>query len=562
MRFRYSLMLSLVGLALASPSRAQWNSGGVAFPITPLDDQTALLPDGQGGALLFFLLPSGTRVPRAQHMLSSGTPDPLDGPNGRIVAPVPYGIGKASTISDGVDGMLVLFQRCAVPQAHTMCWEAGENRLARWSLSGPAPGWPDSGVVIGPSWTYGPYIPAMVSGGDGGAVVLLGTALKRWTGACTTPWTPDAGQPGVRVSTGTQTKYETKIAPDGSGGAWAVWSEVVPFNPSLRRIYLNHVNDAGQRVLGGLGMVLAEAADLRASGIGSDGAGGVYVTWSLRVETFPNPIDSVFVQHVDSGGAPWWDLFGAPAGHTSAGTDLFLQAAGEDAVTLRVLDAANQTLLQKMSGGGPGWPDSPAGLEVGDAGVGGSSAVWQPGEDGSLFLTWADSRAGSLDTWVTRIDVAGQPAPGWTLDGTALANGPGPEYAGPIVPGAGPSEAIVGWWRPSPVYLSLYDLVVHKVTTGGVLAVPAPRPALALGSPWPNPARNGWTVSFRLPGPGEAELELFDVAGRRLSSTHMRVEDAGPRQVRLDATGLAPGVYRVRLRTASGERTRAVVLTP
>ena len=559
MRRTVSLLLALLSFAFAPSANAQWKSGGVAFPITPLDDQTALLPDGQGGAFLFFLLPSGGRVPRAQHVLSNGTIDPLDGSSGRVVAPVPFGIGRATAISDGVNGMLVAFQRCAPPQAHTLCWEAGQTRLTRWGPGGTSPGWPDSGVVI-ELQSSGPDVPHLVSGGDGGAIVLLGSALARWTGACTTPWTPEPGQPGVRVSTGTQQKIETQIAPDGSGGAWAVWAEVVAFNPSLRRIYLNHVGAAGQRQLGNLGMVLAEGPDLRASGIAPDGAGGVYVAWSLRVQYSGGPVDSVFVQHVDANGAPWWDAAGAPAGHTWAGADLLLQASGDDAVALPVQDASGQTLLQKLSGGGPGWPGSSVGLQFGAVGASGQS--WQPGADGSLFVAWSDSRSGSLDPWATLIDTDGLAAPGWTLGGTALANEPDPEYGGLIVPGATPGEAIVGWWQPSPAFISLYDLVVQKVTTGGVLAVAAPRPALALGSPWPNPARNGWTVSFRLPEPDEAELELFDVAGRRVSSTRVRVEDTGPRQVRLDATGFAPGVYRVRLRARSGERSRAVVLTP
>jgi hypothetical protein len=562
MRFRSSLFLPLIALAFASPAHAQWKAGGVAFPITPFDDQTALLPDGQGGAFMFFLLPGGVRTPRAQHMLSTGTPDPLDGPTGRVVALLPYGMGRASAISDGADGMLVLLQRCAAPQAHTQCWETGETRLVRWRSGTPALGWPDSGVALGPSWTTGPDVPAIVGGGDGGAVVLRGDALTRWTGACTTPWTPDAGQLGVRVSTGTQPKIEMKIAPDGTGGAWAVWAQDVPFYPLYRRIYLNHVNSAGQRRLGSLGMVLTEQTDMRASGIGPDGFGGVFVAWSLRMSDGANLVDSVFVQHVDADGAPWWDPDGVPAGHTWADGDVSLQACGEDAVTLGVQDAGGHGLVQKIASAAPGWPGSPAGLAVGIPGLAISGPGWQARPDGSLFVGWSDSRSGSHDPRVTLVEASGLAAPGWTLDGTVLANRTDNEYFAGVVPGADPDEAIVLWGRPSPVYIGLLDWVVQKVTTGGVLAVPPPPPALALGSPWPNPARDGWYVSFRLPGPDDAVLELFDVAGRRLRRAAIRVEDAGPRQVRLDATGLAPGVYRVRLRAAAGERTRAVVLSP
>lgn len=77
----------------------------------------------------------------------------------------------------------------------------------------------------------------------------------------------------------------------------------------------------------------------------------------------------------------------------------------------------------------------------------------------------------------------------------------------------------------------------------------------------PNPAHGAALVAFELPEAGVAQLEVFDVAGRRVRETRVRLE-AGPQSLALDAgRPLSPGVYRVRLRADGREaRTTAVVI--
>ncbi len=84
-----------------------------------------------------------------------------------------------------------------------------------------------------------------------------------------------------------------------------------------------------------------------------------------------------------------------------------------------------------------------------------------------------------------------------------------------------------------------------------------PPPAFALSSAWPNPAREGWSVSFTLPSPGTARLELFDLAGRRVHDREVAGLRAGPGQAEV-APGLRPrpGLYFVRM-SFGGERRTA-----
>ncbi len=64
----------------------------------------------------------------------------------------------------------------------------------------------------------------------------------------------------------------------------------------------------------------------------------------------------------------------------------------------------------------------------------------------------------------------------------------------------------------------------------------------------PNPTSGPLTVGFTLPSAGRAELDLLDIAGRRVRSLALSAPVLGRQQVTLDSgTSLAPGLYFVRL---------------
>lgn len=79
-----------------------------------------------------------------------------------------------------------------------------------------------------------------------------------------------------------------------------------------------------------------------------------------------------------------------------------------------------------------------------------------------------------------------------------------------------------------------------------------PARRLAIDRCWPNPVRGGRAlVGFVLPSDTPADLEVFDLAGRRAARCD-GLHGAGPHQIELGARdALAPGIYVVRL-TQSG----------
>ena len=84
--------------------------------------------------------------------------------------------------------------------------------------------------------------------------------------------------------------------------------------------------------------------------------------------------------------------------------------------------------------------------------------------------------------------------------------------------------------------------------------------SFALEGVRPNPARGGHlAVTFTLPTPAPARLELVDVGGRRVVSRAVGSMGAGRHAVEL-ATGLRPGVYLVRLTQGAAVRVVRVAV--
>jgi hypothetical protein len=76
----------------------------------------------------------------------------------------------------------------------------------------------------------------------------------------------------------------------------------------------------------------------------------------------------------------------------------------------------------------------------------------------------------------------------------------------------------------------------------------------------PNPIAGAATLRYRIPRPGRIELEVYDIAGRRLVNRSSAVAASADGTIELDASGLAAGVYvvRVDLRDTDGSRVSSV----
>ena len=93
----------------------------------------------------------------------------------------------------------------------------------------------------------------------------------------------------------------------------------------------------------------------------------------------------------------------------------------------------------------------------------------------------------------------------------------------------------------------------------GTASVAADAPdGLALLGAWPNPVASRGAVRFTLGDRADVQVDLFDTLGRRVASLAAGSFGPGAHEVALDAAGLPPGTYVLRL-AASGETRTALV---
>lgn len=107
--------------------------------------------------------------------------------------------------------------------------------------------------------------------------------------------------------------------------------------------------------------------------------------------------------------------------------------------------------------------------------------------------------------------------------------------------------------------LSLSALPVSTPESG-------PAAALMLAAPRPNPAREGARIALEMPRAGAAQVVIYDVIGRRVSTLHEGALGAGRHEFawsRRDDRGVraSAGVYFVRATSGGATRTRRLVVT-
>jgi aminopeptidase N len=82
---------------------------------------------------------------------------------------------------------------------------------------------------------------------------------------------------------------------------------------------------------------------------------------------------------------------------------------------------------------------------------------------------------------------------------------------------------------------------------------------------YPNPARDGVTIRYRLPAHGRAHVRVYDAAGRMVADVYDGILAAGVGELRWDGNTpsgerAAPGAYFCRVQAAGGSRTAGMVL--
>jgi hypothetical protein len=290
----------------------------------------------------------------------------------------------------------------------------------------------------------------------------------------------------------------------------------------------------------------------RTTAIAVDASGNAYVTGRSATQPPPSGVyQYATVEYAGDSGTQLWVARYAgeggnnvPAGIALGASTGYVTGSSQNASS----DNDYATVAYNLGTGSQQWAtrdngpdgkaDDPVGIAVSPAGkiiVTGTSVDWSDKGD---FLTLRYAEDGTRE-WASRFN--------GEIDGDDQAASLAIDsHSNPIVLGTsyGPEN---------------YDLLIVKydgTAVGGIiesgLVVPA-RPVLRLA---PNPARNWTSVEHSLSSNAPALVSLLGVDGRVVYT--QRLGTAGP--ARLDLTGLAPGVYLVRLESGGHSATQKLVI--
>lgn len=518
-------ILGCIALGLligASPGLAAWPANGRGVCVEAGDQRWPLVAsDGHGGAIIAWIDFRGVPLyVYAQRITDDGNAAPGWPVGGAAVATSSYQSHLlAGILGDSEGGAFILWEAEAGPEAYTK-----EIRLQRITATGTrALGWPEGGVVV----SGGPvsYDSRIASDGNGGAYIV-------WTdgrdfganerdvyaqrvnadGTIPAPW-PANGLPVVRAA-GWQTNQ--RLSADGSGGLIVAW---VDYRRELYGdIYAQRLTRLGSVADGwpadGVQACAIEYAQI-APDVVSDGTGGAIVVW----EDYRSINPDIYASRITAAGsrAPGWQPNGEPLCLTG----------GIQSLPQAIPDGAGGAIVAWHDHNGPrgAWVSA---IRVGSTGrradgwpengvqVGAASF----GSRAQLALT-PDGAGGAFYTWTDDRDYFKS---GSDVFAQHLGADGTPRFGwdpGGVAVCSADSNQVNTALAPdgSGGALAVWfdhrqgnnDVYAQRLTPSG-LAVPAvPRVVAA-----PNPTSGASIILFDLSTAGRVHAELYDVAGHRV----------------------------------------------
>ena len=573
---RISALIAVLWLIVAGPGPAL-----AAWPNQPTDNlpvcsaaneqlHPSIVSDGAGGAIVTWVdYRSGNPDIYAQHVLASGTVDPVWPADGRALSTAPNEQSGPAIATDGAGGAIVVWEdsrtgfRIGIYAQHVLASGVVD---AAWPVDGLA-------LSTNASDKAGPTI---VADGVGGAMVTwheYRVAARRYdiyaqhalaSGTVDPAWPTD----GRALSTAANDQLSPMIVGDGEGGAIVTWYDLR--SGTSNDIYAQHVLASGtvDPAWPADGRAVSTAANDQLSPmIGPDGAGGAIVVWSDR----RNGNFQIYAQHVLAFGAvdSAWPADGRAlsiAANDQFYPQIVADGAGGAIVTWQDYRSgtSNDIYAQHVLASGvadPAWPADGRALSTA-ANDQSRPAIAADGAGGAI-ITWPDLRNGTnSDIYAQHVLASGAVDPAWSVDGNALSTAADEQFW-PAVVADGAGGAIVTWQDFRTGGLSSSDIYAQQVAPDGSLGTTdVPGGALphetTLERPRPNPALGATKLRFELPRGERIVLEVYDAHGRRVRELMRGLKPAGEYSLTWDlrddrGSPVGTGLYFVSLQV-EGER--------
>jgi hypothetical protein len=560
-RLLVSGCLACVVVLTLPPGAAGWTPDGTAL-CTAANDQIdpVIASDGGGGAIVAWedhRVVDGIYVQRVD---AAGAP--LWAIDGVPLCTAPGGQSAPAIVSDGTGGAIVAWADSRGLASHIYAQRVSGSGAPLWTADGVAL----AGSGPGPSQTR----PQIVSDGANGAIVIWSewrpTTLddlyaQRVNGAGIPLWSPGA----VPLCAAASTQHHVTVASDGAGGVIVVWEDW----RTAKDIYARRVDAAGTPLWTVDGVALCTAGGAQNPEAITDGVGGAIVTW----EDFRSGLGDVYAQRVDAVGTPLW---------TQNGVGLCTHASNQRSPVIST-DATGGAIViwDDYRSGGSSLSDvygrrvdaSGTALWTVD-GVAICTAILNQSRSaavldgaGGVIVPWYDDRAGGFQVWdiyTRRVSASGMPLGG--PNGIPICTALNDQVDAASVP-SGAGGAILVW---EDYRSGQSDIYAHRVPSFPAVSAPTiesgPPVFLVALPPYPNPLRGTATLALGLPKAASVHIEVFDAAGRRVSSRPPQELQQGWQRVELvarDDTGkqFPAGVYFYRVRAAGEVATGKMTVT-
>jgi hypothetical protein len=371
---------------LNTTGEEQWTANGVVISDTVTEKSLPqIIPDGSGGAFLAWddYITYGDVY--AQRINSSGVSQWTE--DGVAVCDAAERQDVRSIISDDAGGIIIAWDDNRTPPGNNT-----DVYAQRLNSSGAAQ-WTANGVQV-TNLSGLEYHSRAVTDGAGGVIIAWDDnragntdiyAQRLGSAAGTPQWTAN-GEVVCNEATAGQTT--PLILSDGAGGAFIIW---IDSRNGDKDIYAQHLNSSGAAQWTENGVVVCDATGDQSSDyeqdIISDGSGGMIVVW---IDERSGNKD-IYAQRLNSSGVAQWT---------------------EDGV---VVSSAT------------GDQDTP---------------VMYPDGSGGAFITWADSRSGTLDIYAQHIDSNGDSL--WTTNGEIVSDATDIQFE-PSITTDGSGGVIIAW---------------------------------------------------------------------------------------------------------------------
>jgi hypothetical protein len=422
-------------------------------------------------------------------------------------------------------------------------------------------------------WDVAPTEPALSSGeprvvSDGGIGVwvawkgpVVGDGAI-WVQHLLEDGTRALGDAGRKLA-GALPQYDLRAASDGAGGMFLSWSS---FTPAVFSLYIQHVTAAGAVAPGwphqGRFVVTpdtAEYSERPAPTLLADGLGGTYLLWAEYQH------GRAYALHLlaDGSRAPGWPTDGLLV-VDRVSSSVELDDATNDGVgglfaSVTSDEEGGRTFVVRIGPDGErpaGWPEQGLAVCSGGSSQGSSRLI---GQSGGALVVWQDAQPGSPETDIhgARFLADGSHAPGWPESGLVLCDAPGSQV-GPVLGPSGADGAIVAWTdMRNEATPGGGDIYTQTVDARGNVGVLAGAvpERMQFALAALNPVRGVARFTLELPAASRVVADVLDVSGRTLARIEDATLDAGRHELAWDAGRASPGVRFLRIQTAAGERS-------